>query len=193
MTTTTRSMTVEEYQELVLTDLDRSWELVNGRPREKPGKTWEHLDAVSQLMFFLGSQLDRAQYRVFAEGRVRRPEATVFMPDILVVPTAIGELWRGRPGTLAILPEPLPLVVEVWSRSTGNYDVMAKLPVYQQRGDHEIWLIHPYERTLTAWRRQPDGSYDETVFRAGQVEAIALPGVTIRLDEVFDDAMPDEQ
>jgi Uma2 family endonuclease len=192
MAITTRRMTVEEYQELVLAGPARTWELVNGRAREKPGKSWERLDVVSQLMFLLGDQLDRAQFRVFAEGRVRRPEATIFIPDILVVPAALGTEWRGRPGTLAILPEPLPLVIEVWSQSTGDYDVMTKLPVYQQRGDREIWLIHPYEQTLTAWRRQPDGSYDETVFRRGEVAAAALPGVTIRLDEIFDDATSDQ-
>ena len=61
---------------------------------------------------------------------------------------------------LEVYDQPLPLVVEVWSRSTGDYDVEEKLAVYQQRGDLEIWRIHPYERTLTAWRRLPDGSYE---------------------------------
>jgi Uma2 family endonuclease len=193
MVITTRGMTVEEYQDLVYSDPDRMWELYDGQPKEKPGMSWDHLDVVGELAYLLRRQLDRREHRVFSEGRVRRPEATVFMPDILVVPTALGETWRGRPGTLAIFPEPLPLVVEVWSRSTGDYDVMTKLPVYRQRGDREIWLVNPYERTLTSWRRQPDGSYNELVFRSGVVEAAALPDVTIRLDEVFDDATPNDQ
>ena len=87
----------------------------------------------------------------------------------------------------AIFSDPLPLVVEVWSPSTGDYDVDAKLPVYQQRGDLEIWRIHPYERTLTAWRRQPDGSYQETIHREGMVKPAALPGVAIDLGALFDD------
>jgi Uma2 family endonuclease len=77
-------------------------------------------------------------------------------------------------------------VVEVWSPSTGDYDVDAKLPVYQQRGDLEIWRIHPYERTLTAWRRQPNGSYQETIHREGVVKPAALPGVAIDLGPLFD-------
>jgi Uma2 family endonuclease len=80
------------------------------------------------------------------------------MPDLMVVPTAYSEEIRDRP-VLAIFSDPLPLVVEIWSPSTGDYDVDAKVPVYQQRGDQEIWRIHPYERTLTSWQRQPDGSY----------------------------------
>ena len=87
---------------------------------------------------------------------------------------------------LEVYDQPLPLVVEVWSRSTGDYDVEEKLAVYQQRGDLEIWRIHPYERTLTAWRRQPDGSYDETIHREGVVSPTALPGVEIDLAALFD-------
>ena len=193
MVITTRSMTVEEYQDLVHSDPDRMWELYDGQPKEKPGMSWEHLDVAGELAYLLRRQLDRGEHRVFSEGRVRRPEATIFIPDILVVPTALGGTWRRRPGTPAIFPEPLPLVVEVWSRSTGDYDVMAKLPIYQQRGDREIWLVHPYEQTLTSWRRQDDGSYTQEIFRSGQVEAIGLPGVSIQLDEVFDDALTDDQ
>jgi len=77
-------------------------------------------------------------------------------------------------------------VVEVWSPSTGDYDVDAKLPEYHRRGDQEIWRIHPYERMLTAWRRQPDGSYTETVYTGGVVHPLAFPVVAIDLDTLFD-------
>ena len=73
----------------------------------------------------------------------------------------------------------------MWSRSTGDYDVEEKLAVYQQRGDLEIWRIHPYERTLTAWRRLPDGSYDETIHHEGVTRPTALPSVEIDLAALF--------
>ena len=60
-----------------------------------------------------------------------------------------------------------------------------KLREYQRRGDLEIWRIHPYEHTLTAWRRQPDGSYAESLHTSGTVSPNALPGVTIDLDALF--------
>jgi Uma2 family endonuclease len=187
MNAITHPMTVEAYERLVSSDPDRKWELHDGQLREKPGMSWEHLDIVTLLSHLLQLQLDRREFRVFAEGRVRRPEATVFIPDILVVPAALGPRFRGQPGTLAIFPDPLPLIVEVWFQSTGDHDVDAKLPIYQQRDDREIWRIHPYERTLTAWRLLPDGTYDETVYRDGDVRSTALPGVSIRLAELFDD------
>jgi Uma2 family endonuclease len=176
----------EAYQRFVLSGVEGSWELHDGRLVEKPAMTFRHGQIPMLLGHFLISQLNRAQFQVVSELRVRRSSATVFVPDLMVVPAAYSEEIRDRP-VLAIFSDPLPLVVEVWSPSTGDYDVDAKLPVYQQRGDLEIWLIHPYERTLTAWRRQPDGSYQETIHRDGVVKLAALPGVAIDLGTLFDD------
>jgi Uma2 family endonuclease len=176
----------EAYQRFVLSGVEGSWELHDGRLVEKPAMTFRHGQIPMLLGHFLLSQLDRAQFQVVSELRVRRSSATVFVPDLMVVPAAYSEEIRDRP-VLAIFSDPLPLVVEVWSPSTGDYDVDAKLPVYQQRGDLEIWRIHPYEQTLTAWRRQPDGSYQETIHREGVVQPAALPGVAIDLGALFDD------
>src|SRR5713101_1769996 len=73
-----------------------------------------------------------------------------------------------------------------WSPSTGEYDVEGKLKEYQQRGDAEIWRIHPYERTITAWRRQADGRYTEALYRGGTVPVLSLPGVVIDLATLFE-------
>lgn len=182
----TQRISEQAYQELVLSEPVETWELHDGQLVEKPGMSWDHDEVVIMLGHLLVSQLDRRRFRVRVEGRVRRP-GTIFRPDVFVVPTAYGDEFRGRPGVLAIFSRPLPLVVEVWSRSTGTYDVDAKLPVYMQRGDLEIWRIHPFERTLTAWRRQPDGTYSETLYREGVVRPVALPDVTIDLAELFDE------
>jgi Uma2 family endonuclease len=178
-------MSEEAYQEYVLVHPDGRWELHDGRLVEKPGMTWEHSDFIMLLSHLLQNQLRRHEFRVH-ESRIRRSPQSIYIPDLIVVPTSHGAPFRDRPGTLAIHSEPLPLVVEVWSRTTGNYDVDAKIPVYQQRGDLEIWRIHPYEQTLTTWVRQPDGAYVESIHRGEIVELSALPGVTIDLDELFD-------
>ena len=176
----------EAYKRFVLSGVEGSWELHDGRLVEKPAMTFRHGQIPMLLGHFLLSQLDRAQFQVVSELRVRRSSATVFVPDLMVVPAAYSEEIRDRP-VLAIFSEPLPLVVDVWSPSTGDYNVDAKLPVYQQRGDLEIWRIYPCERTLTAWRRQPDGSYQEKIHREGVVKPAALPGVAIDLGALFDD------
>ena len=179
-------MTEQEYEAFVWANPDARWELHDGVLVEKPEVTWDHADIASHLGHLLQLQLDRAEYRVFIEGRARRPPATVFLPDVMVLPTSYGDPFRGQPGKLAIFAGPLPLVVEVWSRSTGEYDVDTKIPVYMQRGDLEIWRIHPYERTVTRWVRHPAGSYEETVHRGGTISLAALPGVTIDLGTLFD-------
>jgi Uma2 family endonuclease len=76
-------------------------------------------------------------------------------------------------------------VVEVWSRTTAAYDYAVKLQGYRERGDLEIWYIHPYERTLTAWRKQPDGNYTEELYSGGIVSVVSLPGVSIDFEAVL--------
>ena len=177
----------EAYERLALEAPDRKWELWDGHLREKPGMTFTHNDVAVELGFLLRMQLDRSEYRVRVDaGRVHRPEATYFIPDVFVFPLAYVTPRLRRDDVLEVYDRPLPLVVEVWSRSTGDYDIAAKLPTYHQRGDEEIWLVHPYERRLTAWRRQSDGAYSETVYRGGVVPVASLPGVAIDLDALLD-------
>lgn len=180
-----RRMTEQEYEAFVWAYPDAQWELHDGVLVEKPGMTWKHLDFSQEIAYHLRHQLDRDGYRVFAEGRVRRAGASVFLPDVLVVPTRYGDAIRDLP-VLAVFTDALPLVVEVWSPSTGDYDVDTKIPVYQERGDLEIWRFHPYERALARWVRQPDGSYEKSVHHGGTIALAALPGVTIDLETLFD-------
>ena len=74
---------------------------------------------------------------------------------------------------------------ESWSPSTGTHDMNTKLPLYRERGDAEIWRLHPFDRDVVAWRRQPDGRYTESRVSGGRVTLLALPDVTIDLDKVF--------
>jgi Uma2 family endonuclease len=162
------------------------WELHEGRLREKPGMSVGHNRTTVRLGVMLANQLDERQFEVRIDNsRVRRAEVTYYVPDLFVARAEQTAAIPDRPGVLEVYPDPLPLVVEIWSTSTGGYDVRSKLPEYQGRGDEEIWRIHPYDRTLKAWRRQPDGSYSEMVFTGGRVEPIALPGVSIDLDALF--------
>jgi Uma2 family endonuclease len=184
--TATHQLTEEEYIRLVFASPDRQLELYDGEVREKPGVSFEHSELVIFLGYLLLRQLDRRQFSVLGESRVRRQPASVYIPDLMVVPSALGQEFRDRPGVLAIFRDPLPLVVEIWSRSTGDYDVNAKIPEYMRRGDREIWRIQPYDKTVTVWRRQHDGSYEETLYRDGVIRPVALPNVVIDLAELFD-------
>ena len=146
-----------------------------------------HGDVMDLLVELLHEQLDRREYRVRTQhARLRRSSHTYYIPDIAVIPASAVRALLDQPGeTLDAYPEPIPLVVEIWSPSTGRYDIEEKLPGYQERGDLEIWYIHPYERTLTAWRRDADGTYTESIYRSGIARARSLPGVEIAIDLLF--------
>ena len=176
----------EAYERLALAESDRKWELANGALREKPPMTFEHNWLGQKLAFMLMAQLDWSVYQVRSDsGRIRRPNSTYFIPDVFVLLTEYTRPFRHRDDILEVFDQPMPLVVEVWSPSTGNYDIKEKLAAYKHRGDLEIWSIQPYERRLTAWRRQPDGSYDEETFGEGSIEPVALPNVTIDLTALY--------
>lgn len=181
------AISMATYEQVALEDPDGRWELECGRLRQKPGMTAEHGYAIRMLAESLILQLAGSPFAVDVNGtRLRIPAGSFYVPDITVLPRAsVRRMLDERPRRLEIYEESVPLVVEVWSPSTGEYDVEVKLESYQQRRDREIWRIHPYERTLTSWRLQPDGSYAETVYRDGIVEPAALPGVRIALAALF--------
>jgi Uma2 family endonuclease len=176
------------YEKIALEDPEGRWELVCGRLRSKPGTTVEHESTKRRLLTQLVPQLGGERYEASMEGpRLRVAGGSVCLPDLCVVPREfVLRKRREAPGQLEVYDEPMPLVVEVWSPSTGDYDVEAKLLEYQRRGDLEIWRIHPYEQTLTAWRRRADGGYDEPLQQGGSAQPVALPGVIIELDRLFD-------
>lgn len=181
----TGTMSERAYRELALGEAGRFVELWDGEPREKPAMSVGHGWTLSKLGFGLMQQLDWGEYQVrINHGRVRRTARNCLIPDVMVIPTALVA-ERGDPSSLDAYDRPLPLVAEVWSPATGEYEVTAKLAGYQRRGDEEIWYLHPFEQTLTAWRGQPDGRSTETTHREGVDRPASLPGVAIDLAALF--------
>lgn len=74
-------------------------------------------------------------------------------PDVAVVP-ADWSAAQGGTHKLEQYSAGLPFVAEVWSPSTGVYDIDTKLRDYLARGDEVVWRVHPYEKTVRAWTRQ---------------------------------------
>jgi Uma2 family endonuclease len=132
-------------------------------------------------------------------GHVRRCAESYFIPDVYVIPVELTMGLRGRADVLEAYSAPLPLVVDVWSPSTGDYDVDTKIPKYKARGDLEIWRIHRFESDphrlaprqrgappTPSGRRRPDGTYAEAQHTGGSIQPAALPNVTIDRDSLFD-------
>lgn len=179
------AVSLATYEQVALEDGDVTWEYVCGRLREKPGMTQEHNSVQFLLAFQLASQLDRGRFTVRSNaGRLGTPSGNAYVPDVFV---AFSDWSRSQAGTgkLELYTRGLPFVAEVWSPSTGAYDIDTKLPDYFARGDEVVWRVHPYEKTVRAWTRQPDGSYLESEHGGGTVAIASLPGVAIDLAELF--------
>ena len=179
-------VSVAEYRRVALADPSARWELHCGELSRETGMTHPHGDISSEVGFVLRSQLDPAEYRVrYGHSRTRVDSERYYVPDIAVVPTAYTAPFFGSDDVLEEYDQPLPLIVEVWSPSTGAFDLTQKVPDYQRRGDAEIWLIHPYERWLRAWTRDGSGVYTERLYQSGTVRCSALAGVEFDLDALF--------
>ena len=175
-----------DFERFALDHPGQRWELHRGQLREKPPMAFAHNFAQRKLTSQLDRQLDdKGSVVSMGVGHVVRATTSYYSPDVYVIPADKEAAFFSQPRTLEVYPDPLPLVVEIWSPSTGKYDIDEKLPEYVARGDLEIWRLHPFDRTLKAWRRRPDGGYDEFEFTGGTIRLHALPGVTIDLDALF--------
>jgi Uma2 family endonuclease len=147
--------------------------------------TQEHNYIGAKLGRRLSLMLPESDWGVSVDAaRIRVASGNTYNPDVAVISIPAMAALRGT-GHLETYDVPVPFVAEVWSPSTGGHDVEDKFPEYKARGDLEIWRIHPYERTITAWRRQPDGGYAEQLHTGGKVPIASLPNVTIDFEELF--------
>ena len=179
-------LTQETFAAVVLEDIDGRWELHQGKLREKPPMSFAHNRAARRLAFRIASQIDLDRFEVLHDdGHLSVPEGNSYIPDVAVVPIEQFGSFGEAPDRFESYTGPLPFVAEVWSPSTGNYDVDAKLPGYTARGDEEIWRLHPFERTVRMLRLQPDGAYEDTVVTGGKIRLHSLPEVEIDLDDLF--------
>jgi Uma2 family endonuclease len=145
-----------------------------------------HNESAWELADQLIKQLPREKFRVFQNrGHLRAPNGATYTPDIAVVPVEMMTQFSLNPTRFEVYHEPIPFLTEVWSPKTGTYDIDTKFPAYRDRGDAEIWRLHPFRPLLTAWRRQPNGRYEELSFNGGKVHLHALPDVIIDVEALF--------
>lgn len=166
---------------------DERIELINGLAyvREPRAPSRSHQELVGELYLQVRLGLQGKCFRAYiAPFDVRLPKDgeaddqidTVVQPDVLVV-CDLEKLddrgMRGAPDWIA----------EVLSPSTASHDRIVKLPIYEQRGVREVWLIHPIDRTLTIHRLE-GGRYGRpiTLELKGRTAISALPGVSIDWD-----------
>ena len=104
-------------------------------------------------------------------------------PDLILLRPRADYYLNEHPRAQDVL-----LLIEV-SDSTAEFDRKTKVPLYARHGIPEVWLVMgPRRRHVEIYRDpQPErGAYRTRVqAREGVLTPILLPGVEIRLDEVF--------
>lgn len=104
-------------------------------------------------------------------------------PDLVLLRPRADYFLHEHPRAQDVL-----LLIEV-SDSTAQFDRKTKVPLYARHGIPEVWLVMgPRRRHVEIYRDpQPErGAYRTRVqAREGVLTPILLPGVEIRLDEVF--------
>ena len=104
-------------------------------------------------------------------------------PDLILLRPRADYYLHEHPRAQDVL-----LLIEV-SDSTAQFDRKTKVPLYARHGIPEVWLVMgPRRRHVEIYHDpQPErGAYRTRVqAREGVLTPILLPGVEIRLDEVF--------
>lgn len=138
---------------------DERWELIDGEAYAMtPAPTPNHQTIEAELIRQLASYFLDKPCRVFpAPFDVRLPrdaEAddavnTVVQPDIAVVCDDAKIDRRGCRGA----PD---WVIEILSPSTAGHDQVRKLALYERHGVKELWIVHPDDRIVMAFRLEGD-------------------------------------
>jgi Uma2 family endonuclease len=172
MTTTTTSLTLEEY--LAYDDgSDNRYELVDGKlvnmPPESDRNNLIALFLLSEFMKLVPLKLIRHKdTEIVVTGNRTR----VRMPDLLVLTEELLAAIGGRRATItADMPSPA-LVVEVVSPGKANEDrdYRYKRSEYAARGILEYWIIDPQRDRITLLSLV-DGLYEEFLFESEQTIA----------------------
>jgi Uma2 family endonuclease len=182
-TGTHHHFTVDEYLRMIefgiLTKNDHV-ELIRGEVIDRMTIGDPHAACVTRLGRSLHARVgDFALVRVQCPIRLAdsRPE-----PDV-----SLTELRDDYYASGAPLPPDVFLVVEV-ADSSIDIDREEKRPLYAQAGIAEYWIVNLNDDTVEVCRQpRPDGTYAnvQTKRRGDRLDFVALPGVTLAVDEIL--------
>lgn len=187
MTTTTASLTLEEY--LAYDDgTDNRYELVDGKlvamPPESDRNNLIALFLLSEFMKLVPLKLIRHKdTEIVVTGNRTR----VRIPDLMILTEDLLAAIDGRRATItADMPSPA-LVVEVVSPGKANEDrdYRYKRSEYAARGILEYWIVDPQRDRITLLSLV-DGFYEETIFQGDRaINSTVIKKLSLTPKQVF--------
>ena len=177
------------YTDYLNFDFEYMVELIRGKIyKMTPAPNLRHQRVSRNLSSLIHIRLKTKKCEMFSapidvvlpiENRKNGKEHTVVQPDLAVF------------CDLSILKEqaafgPPTLVVEILSPHTKKKDIQLKYEIYEEAGVEEYWVIMPEEELLEQFVLE-NRKYQriQTYTREDSVEARAVDGLSVDLDEVF--------
>jgi len=139
-----------------LQDESRPWpryELIAGELLVTPAPRGAHQRAVGLLHTALANYLEaeRLGEAVLSPADLELEPENITQPDVFVVPSTAGHLWRAWTDVKTLL-----LAVEVLSPSTARDDRSTKRALYQRVSVPEYWIVDLEARVVERWRPGDD-------------------------------------
>jgi Uma2 family endonuclease len=187
MATVTTPMTTEELLALPDEGMER-W-LIAGELRERPMTVRNRFH--SRAMICVGTELElwlrqqpppRGQVLGGEVGvRLSRDPDTTVGVDVVYVSTDV--IVRQTDETTLIDGVPT-LAVEILSPNDTIEEIHEKITVYQSAGVPLVWVLNPYDRTVTVYR--PDAEPDSFNVREELSGEPRLPGFRVPVARLFE-------
>ena len=179
-----RPFTYAEYKAWDLKEGER-FELIFGKIFCMAGPNERHqailMDLSSQFHNFLRGKPCKVypapiDVRLFYKGD--DTDNTVVQPDIIMV---CDEKKRGSEGCRGA-PD---LAVEILSPSDTAIEMELKFRLYRKAGVREYWVIDPQNNWLMVHHFREGKIFSIPYGNSGSVPVSMIPGLTVKLDEVF--------
>lgn len=160
---------IEDY--FVLSNDGNRYELIDGTLYSMSSPTGEHQEIVGEVYFQLRDYLKNKQCKVYLSPfDVKINKKDIVQPDLFILCDR-----RELQGTdNKYLEGPPDLVIEVWSESTGRYDLMGKRRKYQSAGVREYWVIMDVG-FVYVYLPDDNGIYYETMYYSRNGKEIEIP------------------
>jgi Uma2 family endonuclease len=178
---TTARLTLEEY--LKLPETKPYSEFVDGEVRQKPMPSWGH-GVVERLLSFVFTLYLRANPVGDAGSEIRcilgpAGNERAPVPDYVFVTGSRLQGIRNR-DPFRGAPD---LAVEILSPDDRMVEVLEKIRFYLTNGVRLVWLINPYDRTVTVFTTptEPHVLTEDDTLAGGEV----LPGFSTPVREIL--------
>lgn len=105
---------------------------------------------------------------------------TVVQPDICIICEESKLDERGCCGA----PD---LVIEILSPGNSRKEVRLKYELYEEAGVKEYWIVQPAEENISIFILNEEGKFDVARMYTGgdDIKSIAIPGLTIKVNDIF--------